>query len=469
MKEIFIEDSWTRRIAVKEDGILTECHFEEKDKGILPGNLILGVVKNTVASLSSVFIDIGDGKNGYMFVQDKARLKDFREGQGILVEVLKEKSGGKGAKVTDKVSIAGKYVVLSIGKGITYSQKIDPEALLEKHGNLKPVEGYRTLYREASLEASREDILEETREIKEAFDEVLMKAENGIGPRKIYGDESVLGRVIRDNFTDLNLVYVDSEETRDHLKREFSLPSLLHRDQQGLFDFYGIEKEIIKLLNPKVTLAGGGNLVIESTEAMHVIDVNSAKKQGKGSREDSSLELNLAAAEEAVRQIRLRNLFGIIAVDFVDMKDDESRLQLLQKVTDELKKDHNKATAYPLTELGIMQIARRGRGLSVRSHISEKCPCCAGGGLLSLEYTLWLIRNELKRELKSAEVRDFHVGLPERFRSRVEADLNGFIKAIDSGDRRIYLTFYDTHENFLLEPLIFGTQIREKEKYLINP
>ncbi len=469
MKEIFIEDSWTRRIAVKENGILTECHFEEKDKGILPGNLILGVVKNTVVSLSSVFIDIGDVKNGYMFVQDKSRLKDFREGQGILVEVLKEKSGGKGAKVTDKVSIAGKYIVLSIGKGITYSQKLDPEALLERHGNLITVEGYRVLYREASLEASKEDILDEIKELKAAFDEALRKAENGIGPRKIYGDESVLGRVIRDNFTDLNLVYADSEETRDHLKREFSLPSLLHRDPQGLFDFYGIEKEIIKLLSPRVSLAGGGNLVIESTEAMHVIDVNSAKKQGKGSREDSSLELNLVAAAEAVRQIRLRNLFGIIAVDFVDMKDDESRRELLEKVTLELKRDHSKATAYPLTELGIMQIARRGRGLPVRSHISEKCTCCGTGQLLSLEYTLWLIRNELKRELKSADVRDFHIVLNERFRARIEADITGFIRSIDSGDRRIYLTFSGTHEHFILEPLIFGTQIRDKEKYLINP
>jgi ribonuclease G len=199
-------------------------------------------------------------------------------------------------------------------------------------------------------------------ELKAEFDKALMKAETGIGPRKLYGDESLLDRIIRDNFKDLRLVYTDSKRIQDHLKQEYGLPALLHQDEQNIFDFYGVEKELLKLRHDRVSLPGGGNIVIERTEAMYVVDVNSAKRSGPKANEESVLEINMQAARETARQIRLRNMAGIILIDFIDMEDPEHNEALLHYMEKEMAKDSLKNTVYPVTELGLMQVARRSKG-----------------------------------------------------------------------------------------------------------
>lgn len=469
MKEIIIEENELRRIAIKEDGILTECHIETKEEKILPGNLILGVIKNTVFNMSSVFIDIGDTKNAYLYVEDKKVLGDYKAGQGILVEVLKERAGSKGAKVTDRISIAGKYVILYLGSGFSYSRKIDPRAFVEQHGNLKPVKGYRILFREASMEADLKEIYREVDELKAEFDKALMKAETGIGPRKLYGDESLLDRIIRDNFKDLKLVYTDSKRIQDHLKQEYGLPALLHQDEQNIFDFYGVEKELLKLRHDRVSLPGGGNIVIERTEAMYVVDVNSAKRSGPKANEETVLEINMQAAREAARQIRLRNMAGIILIDFIDMESQEHNDALLHFMEKEMAKDSLKNTVYPVTELGLMQVARRSKGYPISKYLFEDCRTCHGQGqVLSFDYIRRLIRNEIRREARAVSVADFHIELNQRYEERVLGNKLEFLRDIDALDKRIYVTYSQTNEPFIIEPLIFSNQIREKEIYLLN-
>ena len=470
MIELFIEEDEYRRIAIKENGILNECYFEDRNDAVKSGDLILGIIKKKVKALNSVFIDIGLNKNAFLYVLDKNVFDDYKEGQSIFVEVIKEEEGSKGAKVTDKVSLGGKFVVLFPGKGISFSKKLNKEAFLEKHGNVFPIRGYKTLYREAAMDANQEEVAEEVRKLKEEFDEILKKADTGMGPRRLFGEFSILDRIIRDRFNELQMVYSDSEETMAYLKSEYNLPSLVHRGGRSLFDFYGIEDELLKLRKEKVQLKDGGNLIIEKTEAMIVIDINSAKYTGKDNKEETALHMNLNAVTEIVRQLRLRNLSGIIMIDFIDMKIEANRQTLISRMNDELAKDTLFSKCYPLTDLNLMQITRKKKGYPLSHYIEEECGFCHGRGqTLRYEYLIKLIRNELGRKVENVEIVDYYLEINSIYKDRVMQDVSTFLKDIGAVDKKIYLEFTGIYEPFKLDPLVFKNQIVEKEKFRLIP
>lgn len=470
MIELFVEEDEYRRIAIKENGILSECYFEERNDSVKSGDLILGIIKKKVKALNSVFIDIGLNKNAFLYVMDKNAFNDFKEGQSLLVEVIKEEEGSKGAKVTDKVSLGGKYIVLFPGKGISFSKKLNKEAFLEKHGDLFPIRGYKTLYREAAMDADKEEVAAEVRKLKEEFDEILKKADTAMGPRRLFGEFSILDRIIRDRFNELQMVYSDSEETTAYLKTEYNLPSLVHRGGRSLFDFYSIEDELLKLRKEKVHLKDGGNLIIEKTEAMIVIDINSAKFSGKENKEETALHMNLSAVPEIVRQLRLRNLSGIIMIDFIDMKITENRELLIRKMNEELAKDTLFSKCYPLTDLNLMQITRKKKGYPLSHFIEEECGFCHGRGqTLRYEYLLKLIRNELGRKVEHVEIADYYLEINAIYKDRVMKDVSTFLSDIGAGDKKIYLEFTGIYEPFKLDPLVFKNQITEKESFRLIP
>ncbi len=328
MIELFIEEDQYRRIALKKNNVLSECYFEEIDQEVRSGDIFLGIIKKKVKSLNSVFIDIGLKKNAFLYVTDRNKFQDYKEGQSILVEVIKEEEGSKGTKVTDKISIGGRFVVLFEGKGFNFSKKINREDFLEKHGSQTPREGVRILFREASYDASKDEIEKEISDLHQEFKDILKKSETGIGPKKLYGESSILDRILRDRFSEINMIYSDKKETADRLKEEYSMPSLIHGNGRSLFDFYGIEQDLLKLRHRKVNLKEGGNLIIEVTEAMVVIDINSAKFTEKTNKEEMALSMNLSAVKEIARQIRLRNLSGIIVIDFIDLSFEDNRKKL---------------------------------------------------------------------------------------------------------------------------------------------
>ncbi|MFH5836000.1 ribonuclease E/G [Proteiniclasticum sp. C24MP] len=469
MIELFIEEDQYRRIAIKESGVLSECYFEDKNQEVRSGDIFLGIIRKKVKALHSVFIDIGLKKNAFLYVTDNNNFQDYKEGQSILVEVIKEEEGSKGTKVTDKISLGGRFVVFFQGKGIGYSKRLDREKFLEKQGNQNTKEGFRILFRSAAMDADREELEKEIDEIHTAFTDILKKAETGMGPKRLYGESSILDRILRDRFSEINMIYVDTRETADRLKSEYGLPSLVHGTGRSLFDFYGIEQELLKLRHRKVHLKDGGNLVIEVTEAMVVIDINSAKYTGMKNKEDMALAMNLSAVEEIARQIRLRNLSGIILVDFIDMSSEINRKKLQEAMQEKLQEDPLFSRCYPLTELNLMQMTRKKKGYPVYHFIEEECGSCDHKGKrLSYEYLRKLIKNELMKKVDNIEILDYLVVIGSPYEERVRKDISGFLNEIGAEGKRIYLEFTESGDDFRIEPLVFRNQIQEKEKYLIT-
>lgn len=469
MIELFIEEDRFRRIAIKKNGVLAECYFEDRNQEVRSGDIFLGIIRKKVKALNSVFIDIGQKKNAFLFVNEQEKFQDYKEGQSILVEVIKEEEGSKGTKVTDKISIGGRFVVLFPGKGISYSKKISREDFLEKHGSQKPRDGFRILFREAAMAATREEIIKEIEGIELEFLDILKKSDTGVGPKKLYGESSILDRILRDRLSEIHMIYSDTRETGDYLKNDFGLPSLIHGNGRSLFDFYGIEQELLKLRQKKVQLKDGGNLVIEITEAMVVIDINSAKYTGKLNKEDMAMTMNLIAAEEIARQIRLRNLSGIILIDFIDMTSEVNRARLQKAVEGLLSDDPLFSRCYPLTELNLMQLTRKKKGYPIHRFLEEDCERCGSTGkVLSFEYLKKLMKNELMKKVDNIEIKDYLLVVDRPYEVQVRNDLSGFLNEIGAEGKRIYLEFSDGKEHFNIEPLVFRNQIQEKEKFLVS-
>lgn len=469
MIELFIEEDQYRRIVLKKNSILSECYFEDTDQEVRSGDIFLGIIKKKVKSLNSVFIDIGLKKNAFLFVTDRNKFQDYKEGQSILVEVIKEEEGSKGTKVTEKISVGGRYVVLFEGKGFNYSKKISKDDFLEKHGSQTPREGVRILFREASFDAAKEEIEKEIDELYAEFKDILKKSDTGIGPKKLYGESSILDRILRDRFNEINMIYSDSKETAARLKAEYSLPSLVHGNGRSLFDFYGIEQDLLKLRHRKVHLKEGGNLIIDVTDAMVVIDINSAKFTEKMNKEDMAVSMNLSAVKEIARQIRLRNLSGIIIIDFIDMASEENRKKLQNAMDKELHDDPLFSRTYPLTELNLMQLTRKKKGHPIHHYIEEPCDSCDDKGKrLNYQYLKKLIKNELMKKVDNIEIRDYLIVVGKPYESRIREELELFLSDIGAEGKRIYLEFSGIHDDFSIEPLVFKNQIQEKEKFLVT-
>lgn len=470
MIELYIEEKEERKIALRDGGRLQELYIEEKNKDAIAGDLFLGVIKKKVKALNAVFIDLGLSKNGFLYLSKEASFEDYKEGQSILVEILKEEEGSKGAKVTDKISIGGKYVVLFPGNGIRFSKKIEKEVFLEKHGNQKPVEGFRILFREGALEASTEEVINERDKLVSTFTQVLRKSDTGQGPKKLYGDTSILDRIIRDEFNTLQMIYVDSQSLKEYLKSEYHLPSLLFQGETSLFDFYGLDHEIMAINQKRVPLKNGGNLVIEETEAMVVIDVNSAKYTKMKNKNDMALQVNLAAGEEIARQIKLRNLSGIIMIDFIDMKKPKDQMKLYDSIHHFLKTDPLFSKAYPLTELNLMQITRKKKGHSLSYYILEDCSTCYGTGkVVAFSYIKNEIRNEFLKKKSHVEINAYHLVISDVYQDRITNEVVEFLTDVQAIEKEIYLEFRSDLECcFELSPLVFKSQIEEVERFKVN-
>lgn len=468
MRELFIEEGQPRRIGVRKDGQLEGLWMEENRGELLPGDLFLGIVRKKVPALSAVFVDIGAKKDGFLHVADRSRLMDYQEGQSLLVELLKLEEARKGPKLTERISMGGRFVVLFPGKGLQFSKKLHAERFIEAMGGLTPRPGYRILFREASEAATKAEIYQEVEEIARNFDDVLRKAESGIGPRRLYSSGSLLERVLKDYHGKLDMIHVDADSLKVQLKEEHGLPALLHRDIRGLFDFHGLEGEIQRLGAKRVQLPSGGNLVIEETEALVVIDVNSARHKGSTDKEALALSTNQEALREALRQIRLRNLSGILILDLIDMQVPKNRQRMYDIVKEEAVKDSQIARWYPLTELNLLQITRKKRGEPLSKWLQTSCGGCGGSGKVpAFPYVVQLLRNELARKGSGVDIEDFALRLHPRYGAAVDADPAGFLKDIEAEGKRIYLR-YEEGAPYQVEALVFGSQIRTWMPHLLG-
>jgi ribonuclease G len=359
-----------------------------------------------------------DRGNGHPPIRDV----QLQKGQEIIVQVTKEPVGKKGVRVTSEVSLAGRFLVLLPFDGkIGISKKItnfkEKRRLRKIVQGILP-EGFGVIIRtvaegkdDESLHKDLESLIKTWREV-----EKLVKTEKA--PCLLYKDMATTSSVIRDLFSnDVNRVIVDSKKLHKEISAyiRYTSPQLLdkvelHRDKRPIFDTYGVEKEIETSLSRKVWLKSGGYIIIEPTEAMVVIDVNSGRYAAKKEQEQNSLRTDLEAAREVCRQLRLRDIGGIIVCDFIDLEDERNKKKVYEELKKEFRKDRAKVTVLPMTEFGLVQITRQRVRQNILHSFTEPCPACGGTGLVQSKTTTL---NQLERWIRrfTAEAREFKLTL----------------------------------------------------------
>lgn len=475
MKDIYIERrEKLLRVGIKENNILKKCYIEEEEEGPVQGEIYKAVVKKIIPGIKSAFLDIGYEKHVYMILTDKH--KDMKCGDEIIVEIIKEEIGNKGAKVTSNFNIPGRYVVLeSDNHKLSVSKKIANQEFINRlqESLLKPKD-VGVVIRTKGEFVPIEYIQKELDSLYEVYKKVVRDGKYSLKPKKIYGENGLINSLIRDNVSsETNKIIMDSYEDYEIIKNSlFDLDDIdieVYEGNRTLFDYYGIEKEILRLRNNKVNLKCGGHIVIDKTEAMYVIDVNSGKNTTSKNMEKTAKETNVEAAKEISRQIKLRNLGGIILIDFIDMHLDINKKQVLDILKKEFKDDKQRAKIFPFTELNLVQISRAQKGKSIYEYIEESCDFCQGHGKrLRLSYIYILIRNEILKKDAEGNIKDFYIEINSIYEKKVRENIFEFLTEIGGLSLNIYLNFKEFNEFYKVEPLIFKKQINNVSEYLIK-
>jgi len=459
-KEIIINagDKETR-IAITEDGRLAEAFVDTANKEKMIGDIYLGKVAKVMPGIKAAFIDLGLSQDGFLHFSDignrfeeySAMIGDeddhegeedqpgapsdgssapqveapprphperprpprpdiqLTKGQEVIVQITKEPVGKKGVRVTTEVSLAGRYLVLLPFDGkIGISKKIS--AFKEKRRLRRIVhsmlpEGFGVIIRTVAEGKEDELLKKDLDDLITTWREVEKSTKAETAPALLYKDMSTTSSVIRDLFSnDVTRVVVDSKklhrEIRSYIK--YMSPHLvdkieLHRDRAPIFDTYGIEKEIETSLSRKVWLKSGGYIIIDPTEAMMVIDVNSGRYAAKKEQEQNSLRTDLEAAREICRQLRLRDIGGIIVCDFIDLDDEKNKRKVYDELRKEFRRDRAKITVLPMTEFGLVQITRQRVRQNILHSFTEPCPACGGTGLVRTKTS---VLNQLERGVR---------------------------------------------------------------------
>ena len=451
-KEIYISESMGEsRIAITEDSSLVEVYIEKQDKARMVGNIYKGQVENVLPGMQAAFVDIGydinaflpfseienpayladvddsdqnssKGKNGQYRnrkkYQDNINV-DLKSGQDIYVQVIKEAFAGKGPRVTTEIALPGRLLVLvPNAKYIGISKKIwdkyERRRLKKIVSSLKEKE-MGVIVRTVAEGKSEESLKNDFSMLLDNWGKLEAKSNRSKGTALIYEDLETASSVIRDLFTpDISKIVIDSKKMYRKLQSymEEVSPNMANRLEhyklkQPLFESMGVENELDKLLRPKVWMKSGAYLIIEKTEAMVVVDVNSGRFVGKRNHEENSLKINLETCREVARQLRLRDLSGLVVIDFIDMKEESNRRKVYYELRKELKKDRAKVAVSPISEFGLLEMTRQRIRLSLLDSMSEECPTCHGAGRIMSNETLitridhWLRRYKTKhRSLK---------------------------------------------------------------------
>jgi len=478
VKEIYIErQEEFLRIAIKENNKLKECFIEEDSSGPIPGEIYKGVVKNIVPAIKCAFIDIGHNKDCYMYLDERFNNTKVKKGDEIIVEVLKEEIDKKGAKVTSAFGIPGTYsVVINMNKDISFSKKInnsDFENMVSKE-LIKPEE-IGVMIRTNAFNVDISILNDEVSALYEIYKGIINRAKYSRNPILLFSDAGALNRTLRDMLDKNTFKIVLNDESDFKYTKKFTqeredidVKVEFHNESRMLFDYYGIEKEILSLRNHRIPLKCGGNIVIDKTEAMYVIDINSGKNTKSHSLRKTAQSTNIEAAEEIARQIRLRNLSGIIIIDFIDIEDLEVRKSILNVLRMGFADDKNKTIIYPFTELNLVQIARRRRGKSIYEFIEEPCMQCGGkSSRVKLSYIQFLIKNEVFKMNVEQGIKNIFIEIDENYKKDIMDDVLEFARQIGALENSIYMNFIPHLEKFKVESLIFANQIRDLQTYKI--
>ncbi len=408
-------DPWENRVAILEDEKLVEFYVEREEKII--GSIYKGKVQNVLPGMGASFVDIGLGRNAFLYVDDinkqPLNIGDVEVTQGrsgftinekvsrgddVLVQVVKEPRGLKGARVSTNISLPGRYLILMpTGKYSGVSRKIENagerERLRKIVQRIRP-EGMATVVRTAAAGVSDAELIADLGVLLRMWHGIVEQYNRAPSPSLLHKDMNLIFKAARDFITvDVGRVFVDdpgeTEKIRDFMR--LLGPQYLDRIEpypggKKLFSDFHVDDEVSKLMRPKVNLPSGGSLVIESTEAFTVIDVNSGKFTGGKNLEDTILKTNLEAATEIARQVRLRDIGGIIVCDFIDMRRESSRNQVIEMLEKGLRRDRTRSTIQSFSALGLLEFTRKRVGKDLAQQLRSTCPTCNGiGSVMSPE------------------------------------------------------------------------------------
>ncbi len=445
------------RVAVVENGVLQEVYIERSLKRGLVGNIFKGRVSRVLPGMQAAFIDIGLERTGFLHTSDIVINNQddvvtdipepeqpqpiesiLKEGEEILVQVIKDPIGSKGARLTTRLSIPSRYIVfIPEYASIGISQRIEVEEERERlrniilgyqsgiarlavgnednvvlHGAMRESEILKRggfIVRTAAENVSEEELYRDIEFLRKIWDSTMVRAKNTFPPALVYEDLPLVMRTMRDLVhSEIEKVRIDSKETYQRVM-EFSkhfIPEFLGRIEyytggHPILDLYSVDDEIQRSLNNKVQLKSGGYLIIDQTEAMTTIDVNTGAFVGHRNQEETIFKTNLEAAQTIARQLKVRNLGGIIIIDFIDMQEPEHSRQVLRSLEKHVEKDHAKTTLSEMTSLGLVQVTRKRTRESLEHILCEPCPACDGRGSIKTTETIcYEIFREILREVR---------------------------------------------------------------------
>lgn len=442
------------RCAHLKNGILQDLNYERKKSRQLTGNIYRGRVTNILRNIESAFIDINEGENGFIHISDiLENTKKFEQlfdmdfdldydiqsldtrgkqklnidevlkiDHPVLVQVVKEPIGSKGARLTSNIAIAGRYLVLlpnSPHRGV--SRKIEDKQVRERLKKLirafEMPQDMGLICRTASVNAKRETLIEEATDLLKSWQEIMEKFHQSTKPTILYEESDILKRVVTtciDKKYDRLLiddysVYQKCKRLYNKVSHEHPLRIEYYRDKTPIFERFNVEKEIDKALRRKIWLSSGGYLFFDRTEAMHTIDVNSGRSTSiEDDIEETLVRINLEAAEEIGRQLRLRNIGGLVIVDFIDMRSRKNQRRVLERLKDCMKDDNARCTILNMSEFGLVEMTRQRSRESLTQMIFTACPYCAGSGLIKTNESVAV---EIERTLKKAIIQFDQFGL----------------------------------------------------------
>jgi len=404
VKRMFITvDDEQSRVAIVEDGSLAEIYIERNDSPSLVGNIYLGQVKDVLPGMGAAFVDIGRERNAFLYLDEalpfEAELDTsapkieqiLKRGQTILVQVTKDPLGSKGARLTTQVSLPARHLVLlPFADFVGTSRRLEDKErerirlLLER---IKP-EAMGLIARTASQEAELEDFEKEKQSLLALWQEIQEKAKSSRAPQIIHQELDLPLRMVRDVFSsEFNSLIIDSREkyqeicqylnqSNSGLKRRVRL----YQRELPIFEKYHINSQIEQALKRKIWLRSGGFIVIDQTEALTAIDVNTGKYVGKRNLQETILKTNVEAASEIARQIRLRDIGGLIVIDFIGMTEPGNQEKVLKALQSVLARDRTKMSAPEFTRLGLVEFTRKNVSAGLLDLLGQPCPYCRGQG-----------------------------------------------------------------------------------------
>jgi ribonuclease E len=393
------------QIAVLEDGLLVEHYVAESQGGSLIGNVYLGKVQNVLPSMEAAFVDIGKGRNAVLYSgevdweaaetgnQPRRIELALKSGDQVLVQVTKDPVGQKGARLTSQVSLPGRFLVYVPGGNMSGISRKLPESERQRLKTILKTalpEDAGVIVRTAAEGATEEQLIHDVERLKAQWESISEKAK-GKAPALLHSEPDLLVKIIRDVFNeDFQKLVVSGQSAKETISDYLSsvAPDLVERLSayelsEDVFDHYRLGDQIAKALERKVYLPSGGSLVIDRTEAMTVVDVNTGKFIGSGGNlEETVTKNNLEAAEELVRQLRLRDIGGIVVVDFIDMIHESNQEMVRRRLLECLSRDRTKNQVSEITSLGLVQMTRKKIGVGLLETFGETCECCGGRGVM---------------------------------------------------------------------------------------